>query len=321
MTVLVSGGAGYIGLAVSHVLEEAGHRVVRYDNLSQSAETGSVGVFVQGDVADVSYLSEVMKSHQVTAVMHLAGSISVTESVTRPLAYWTNNVGGAMTLMAAMDIARVHALVFSSTAAVYGEPQFTPITEDHPICPINPYGHTKWAVESLLADLSAAGQLNYVALRYFNASGAIPGILGERHDPEQHLIPNVIRAALSGHPVSIFGSDYPTSDGTAVRDYVHVQDLADAHLLALQHLTRGGASTSLNLANSRGHSVLEVIAAVERVTGKVVPCKYESRRPGDPAILVGDSARARELLEWRPRYENLDDIVSSAVEWHRTQAL
>lgn len=319
MKVLVVGGAGYIGMAVSHLLEQAGHAVVRYDNLSQSSDPGDLGVFIHGELADTERLVSVMKEHEISAVMHLAGKISVSESVERPLDYWANNVGGTLSLVQAMHQANVNFLVFSSTAAVYGEPQFIPLTEEHPVNPINPYGHTKRVVEQLLSDLASAGQLQYVALRYFNASGAIPGLLGERHTPEQHLIPNVIRAALGGPPVQIYGSDYATPDGTAVRDYIHVHDLADAHVKALDYLKQGGASVALNLANAKGYSVLEVLAAVERVTTGLVPCQYAPRRLGDPARLIGDSTKARTVLGWTPKFEDLDEIVASAVAWHRPE--
>lgn len=319
MNVLVVGGAGYIGMAVSHLLEQAGHGVVRYDNLSQASEPGSLGVFVRGELADTERLLSVMKEHEISVVVHLAGKISVSESVEHPLEYWANNVGGTLSLVEAMEMAGVQLLVFSSTAAVYGEPQFMPLTEDHPINPINPYGHTKWVVEQLLSDLASAGQLRYVALRYFNAAGAIPGLLGERHKPEQHLIPNVVRAALGGPPVKIYGSDYATHDGTAVRDYVHIHDLADAHVKALDYLERGGDSVAMNLANAKGYSVLEVLAATERVIGGLIPCQYAPRRLGDPARLIGDSTKARKVLGWAPKFEGLDEIVASAVAWHRQE--
>jgi UDP-glucose-4-epimerase GalE len=317
--VLVTGAAGYIGLAVAHALDRAGYRVVRYDNLSQGPDPGGPGRFVAGDVLDSERLAAVLAECGARAVIHLAGRISVSESVAEPLLYWRNNVGGALSLTEAMARAGVGAIVFSSTAAVYGEPERLPLTEDHPLRPINPYGRSKAAVERLLADLAAAGRLSYVALRYFNAAGAMEGVPGERHQPEQHLVPNVIRAALGGAPVTVFGTDYDTPDGTALRDYVHVADLAEAHVLALRHLERGGDSGPFNLANRQGHSVLEVVRAVESAAGRPVPVRYGPRRPGDPARLIGDSGRAREMLGWRPRREGLDAIVESALAWHRSE--
>ncbi|MCL8208179.1 MAG: UDP-glucose 4-epimerase GalE [Actinomycetia bacterium] len=320
MRVLVTGGAGYVGLAVSAALLEAGHAVVRYDDLSQTGDPGpDLGVFVRGDVRDVEALHDVLRRHRVEAVVHCAGKIAVGESVVRPGWYWAHNVGGTLALLGAMRRAGVVPLVFSSSAAVYGEPETIPIPEDHPARPLSPYGRTKLAAEWALADAAHAGELAYVALRYFNAAGAVPGVPGERHRPEGHLIPNAIRAALGGPPLRVFGTDYPTPDGTAVRDYVHVADLAAAHVLALEHLARGGASGPFNLANRTGYSVREVVRAVERASGRPVPWEAAPRRPGDPALLVGESARARAVLGWRPRYEALDAIVETAVAWHRTE--
>lgn len=321
MKVLVCGGAGYIGMAVSHVLHQSGYAVVRLDNLAQPGDTPEdLGALIPGDIRDTRLLEQVMRSHRITSVIQLAGKISVSESVAHPLTYWANNVTGTLSVIEAMTATGVRQLVFSSTAAVYGEPERLPLTEDHPIHPLNPYGHTKWAVEWILEDLARANVLSYAALRYFNAAGAIAGVPGERHQPEQHLIPNAIRAALGGRPLHVFGTDYPTSDGTAVRDYIHIQDLADAHVLALRHLDRGGGSGAFNLANRRGYSVREVIQAVERVTGMPVPYVEAPRRAGDPAQLIGDSSRARSVLHWQPRFEHLDQIVASAVAWHRQQA-
>jgi UDP-glucose-4-epimerase GalE len=321
MRVLVTGGAGYVGLAVSAALLEAGHGVVRYDDLSQTGDPGpDLGYFVRGDVRDGATLADVLRRYRVEAVVHCAGKIAVGESVERPGWYWAHNVGGTLALVEAMRRAGVFRLVFSSSAAVYGEPEVVPIPEDHPTRPVSPYGRTKLAVEWVLDDAARAGELAYVALRYFNAAGAVPGIPGERHRPEGHLIPNAIRAALGGPPLQVFGTDYPTPDGTAVRDYVHVADLATAHVLALGHLEAGGASGVFNLANRSGYSVLDVVRAVERATGRPVVWRAAPRRPGDPARLVGESARARTVLGWRPRWEALDAIVETAVAWHRTAA-
>ncbi len=312
MNVLVTGGAGYIGSAVSAVLARHGFGAVRLDTAPDPDPT--LGPFVPGDVRDLGAVTQALLHHRIQAVVHLAGLIAVGESVKDPLSYWDDNVGGALVLLQAMVDAGVRQMVFSSTAAVYGNPVETPIPESHPVAPTSPYGRSKRAVEEILRDLSDAGRIRYVALRYFNAAGALTGVPGERHVPETHLIPNAMRAASGGGPLALFGTDYPTPDGTAVRDYVHVADLAEAHVLALQYLERQGASDVFNLANSRGYSVLEVVRAVETVLRRPVPVVARDRRPGDPAVLVGSSERARRVLGWQPRYETLSAIVESLVD-------
>jgi UDP-glucose-4-epimerase GalE len=272
-----------------------------------------LGPYVEADVRDYDAVTDALRRHRIIAVIHCAGLISVAESVEQPLRYWDHNVGGSLVLLKAMDRADVRWIVFSSSAAVYGEPEDIPLTEDHPRRPTNPYGRTKAAVEEILEDAQRAGTVEFVALRYFNAAGAIFGVPGERHDPETHLIPNVVAAARGGPMVAIYGSDYPTPDGTAVRDYVHIEDLAEAHVLALRHLERGGPSGAFNLSNSRGYSVREVVSKVQEMTGQEVPQFIGPRRPGDAAVLIGSSTRARTVLGWRPRFETLDDILKSVV--------
>ena len=312
MSVLVTGGAGYIGSAVTAVLIRHGYEPVRMDVAPDPAPR--LGTYLEADVRDHGADMFAIRRHNVTAVVHMAGLIAVAESVRDPLRYWDHNVGGTVALLKAMGRSGVRMLVFSSSAAVYGEPKFLPITEDHPTVPQSPYGRTKWAVEQILQDVHAAEQLDYVALRYFNAAGAMAGVPGERHDPETHLIPNVVAAARGGPMVAVYGTDYQTADGTAVRDYVHIQDLAEAHVLALQYLEREGRSGPFNIANSRGYSVREVISQVRELTHREVPEILSPRRPGDPAILVGASDRARRVLGWTPRYETLRAIVQSVLD-------
>jgi UDP-arabinose 4-epimerase len=315
MRVLVTGGSGYIGSAVSHALKEAGLEPV---SLDVSRPWGTPPwPFVEGDVNDADHTAEVMRAWAVEAVVHLAGFIAVGESTVEPLRYWRNNVGGVLALTAAMAEAGVGSLVFSSTAAVYGEPEAVPISEHHALRPQNPYGRTKLTAELLFRDLAAASDFRFVALRYFNAAGALESVAGERHQPETHLIPLTLGAARTGTPLQVFGTDYATPDGTAVRDYIHVADLAAAHVAALRHLASGGTGGSFNLANSRGYSVLEVIRTTETVLNQPVPWQPAPRRPGDPAVLVGDSSRAREILGWAPRHESLDDMVASAALWEQ----
>ena len=312
MNVLVTGGAGYIGSAVTAVLVRNGYGAVRLDTAADP--DASLSSFLSVDVRDRGAVTRAIRAYSIEAVVHLAGLIAVGESVKEPLAYWDDNVRGALVLLQAMVDEGVRHIVFSSTAAVYGNPIEIPIPESHPIAPASPYGRSKRAVEEILRDMSDAGQVRYVALRYFNAAGSLSGVPGERHQPETHLIPNVMRAARDGIPVSLFGTDYPTPDGTAVRDYVHVEDLAEAHVLALQHLERQGMSDAFNLANSRGYSVREVVREVERTLGRTVPVASSDRRPGDPAILIGSSERARSILGWRPRHETLSGIIDSLVQ-------
>ena len=316
--ILVTGGAGYVGSHACKALAKAGYRPVVYDNLSRGHRAAvRWGPLVEGKLHDRPRLAEAMRSHRVSAVMHFAAFAYVGESVTDPEIYYTNNVGGTLALLGAMRDAAVRTLVFSSTCAVYGVPDAVPIRETTAKAPLNPYGETKLAIERTLHWYAGAYGLNYAALRYFNAAGADPdGEIGEDHDPETHLIPLVLRAALgAGKPVEIYGTDYPTPDGTAIRDYIHVTDLADAHVRALADLGAGGDSGALNLGTGRGHSVREVVAAVERVAGRMVPRREVARRPGDPPELVADPALANSRLGWRPMHSDIDTIVRTALAW------
>ena len=317
--VLVAGGAGYIGSVVTAVLLEREARVVVYDNLQKGHRDAvpDAAHFVEGDIRDASKVVETLQQERIDAVVHMAASSLVGESMTAPDRYYDNNVRGGLTLLDAMRDAGVPALVFSSTAAVYGDPEADIIDEAHATTPTNAYGETKLAFERALQWYGRAHGLRSVSLRYFNAAGAAYGV-GERHTPETHLIPLVLRAAqggVEGAPLTIYGDDYDTDDGTCIRDYVHVADLADAHVLALEALLaqRVGVA-AYNLGNGDGYSVREVIEAAERVTGLRVPVRVGARRPGDPARLVASSARIRRELEWSPKRESLDDIIASAWE-------
>jgi UDP-glucose 4-epimerase len=318
--VLVTGGAGYIGSHAVRQLTRAGHDVWVYDNLSRGHRAAVPnGRLVEGQLADQPRLVATLSEHGIEAVLHFAALAYVGESVEDPARYYQNNVGGSLSLLDAMREAGVSRIVFSSTTATYGVPQRVPITEDTPQQPINPYGFSKLAVERALADYATAYGLAYAALRYFNAAGASPdGDLGEDHQPETHLIPIVLQVALGQREhVTVFGDDYPTPDGTCIRDYVHIDDLAAAHTLALDHL-RGGEGLLVNLGTSRGYSVREVIDACRRVTGHAIPVKFGPRRPGDPPALVADAERARRLLAWEPKYKELESIVRTAWQWHST---
>jgi UDP-arabinose 4-epimerase len=317
-SILVTGGAGYVGSHASKALGRAGWRPVVYDNLSRGhREAVRWGPFVNGDLADRAALTAALRTHQVDAVMHFAAFAYVGESVGDPELYYRNNVNGTLSLLSAMREAGVATIVFSSTCAVYGVPDRVPIREDCPKVPLNPYGETKLAIERALHWYSGAYGLRYAALRYFNAAGCDPdGEIGEDHEPETHLIPRVLRAALgTGEPVEIYGTDYPTPDGTAIRDYIHVTDLADAHVKALADLAAGGDSIALNLGTGSGASVRDVVAAVERVSGRRVLRREAARRPGDPPQLVADPALARARLDWQPRHSDLDTIVGTALSW------
>ncbi len=320
MTALVIGGAGYVGSHVVHALLDRGEPVVVVDDLSSGhRETVPAAAhFVQADMADSVRMARVCAEHAVDAALCFAGKIEVGESVKDPRRHWRTNVGGTVALLEGLLDARVPHFVFSSTAAVYGTPEVVPIPDDATERPTNPYGATKLAVERMLGAYADAYPLAYTALRYFNAAGADPARgLGERHDPETHLIPNAIRAALGLRgPLEVFGDDWPTPDGTCVRDYVHVSDLADAHVLALAALRRGECPRAMNLGSTAGSSVNEVIGTVEHLSGKVVPRRYVARRPGDPAVLVAASARATTALGWQPSRSTLDRIVGDALAWH-----
>jgi UDP-glucose 4-epimerase len=320
VTVLVTGGAGYVGSQVLAVLRAAGRPCVVLDNLSRGhRELVQDAELVVGDVADRALVRRVLAEHGVDAVMHFAAYAYVGESATDPLAYYANNVAATVSLLRAMLDGGVTRLVFSSTCATYGVPEAVPITEDHPQRPINPYGASKLMVERVLADVGHAHGLRAVVLRYFNAAGADPsGTIGEWHEPETHLIPLALAAAAGDRDaLEIYGTDYPTPDGTCVRDYIHVVDLAQAHVLGLAHLEAGRPGEVFNLGNGNGFSVREVIQTVERVTGRPVPARTAARRPGDPPVLVGSADRARRVLGWRPRFERLEAIVDTAWAWYR----
>ena len=317
-SILVTGGAGYVGSHACKALAAAGYRPVVYDSLSRG-HRGAVkwGPLIEGDLHERDRLTEAMRAHRIEAVMHFAAFAYVGESVSRPELYYRNNVVGTLSLLDAMREAGVDRIVFSSTCAVYGTPETVPIRETTAKAPLNPYGDTKLAIERALHWYGAAHGLRYAALRYFNAAGADPDDeIGENHDPETHLIPLVLRAALGrGETLRIFGTDYPTRDGTAIRDYIHVTDLADAHVRALRRLAQGGDSIELNLGTGSGHSVREVVAAVERVTGRPAPYREAPRRSGDPPELVADATLACQRLGWSPRYSDLDTIVRTALAW------
>jgi len=317
--ILVTGGAGYIGSHAAKALARAGYEPVSYDNLGRGHRTAvRWGPLVEGDLADRALLVATLRRHKIAAVMHFAAFAYVGESVEQPALYFRNNVANSLSLLEAMDEAGVRHIVFSSTCATYGLPDQMPIAEDAPQRPVNPYGESKLMIERMLHWLGPARGLRHVALRYFNAAGADPaGEAGEDHDPETHLIPLVLMAALGRRAaIDIYGTDYPTPDGTAIRDYIHVQDLADAHVLALAHLLKGGDSVALNLGTGSGHSVRAVIEAAERVTGRAIARRETARRPGDPPILVADARKAKAVLGWTPQLSGLDDIIASAWAWH-----
>ncbi len=319
-TILVTGGAGYIGSHMVKTLLEAGFGVVTIDNLSGGYRDAVLGgSFVEGDISNTQLVEHVLRDHQVSAVMHFASFIQVGESVTNPGKYYRNNLADTVLLLETMRACNVKKFIFSSSAAVYGEPQSVPIPETHPKSPVNAYGRTKWMVEQILSDLDRSDNFRSISLRYFNAAGADPaGVLGERHEPETHLIPLVLRAALGIAPhIKVFGSDYDTPDGTCIRDYVHVVDLCQAHLLALERLLEGSKSAAFNLGNGNGFSVQELIETAMRVTGRDIPIVFASRRPGDPARLIADSSLVREHLKWQPRYERLDTIIEHAWVWEQ----
>jgi UDP-arabinose 4-epimerase len=317
-TVLVTGGAGYIGAQTCKALASAGYQPIVYDNLG-SGHRAAVrwGPFVHGDITDRSALDAAIRQFRPQAAIHFAAHAYVGESIADPGKYYRNNLAGSLTLLEALRDGGVGKIVLSSTCAVYGEPSQLPITESTPTRPINPYGTTKLMVEHMLADFERAHGLRWLALRYFNAAGDdFDGEIGEDHAPETRLVPLALEAASGGEPLTVFGTDYPTPDGTCIRDYIHVADLADAHLRALAALESGIASQPINLGAGRGMSVREIIAMVEAVTGRAVDLRYGPRRPGDPPELVADAQRARDALGWTPRYSDPLRIVESAWAWH-----
>ena len=323
MRILVTGGAGYIGSHMAKLLVETGAEVTVLDDLSTGhAEALRGARFVQGDIADVAATKSLLQKSGIEAVVHFAASSLVGESMADPLKYYRRNVGGTAALVQAMRDAGVARIVFSSTAAVYGDPVRTPIDEAHPTQPVNPYGASKLAVERMLSDCSAAYGIGAVVLRYFNAAGADPsGELGERHDPETHLIPLVLQAASGRRAsISVFGNDWPTRDGTCVRDYIHVSDLCVAHLQALDWLAKGGRYECFNLGNGDGATVLEVIQAARRVTGRPIKIIEAERRAGDPPSLIADAGKARRVLGWQPARADIEGIVRDAWNFELRRA-
>jgi len=321
-TILVTGGAGYIGSHTCKALAQAGFTPVTLDNLIYGHRRAvKWGPFIEGDLADRTLLERVMREHSVGAVIHFAAYAYVGESMQQPGKYFANNVVNTLNLLDAMHAVGVSRIVFSSTCATYGLPERVPIDEQHRQQPVNPYGESKLFVERALKWYEVAHGLQSAALRYFNAAGAdADGEIGEDHNPETHLIPLIIHAALGMRPhVEVFGTDYPTADGTAIRDYIHVSDLADAHVKALEHLFAGGESLAVNLGTGRGYSVKEVIASVERVSGRTVPTRNAPRRPGDPPELVADATRAGQQLGWYPQHSSLENITRTAWVWHQAQ--
>jgi UDP-glucose 4-epimerase len=321
--ILVVGGAGYIGSHMVKRLREAGLAVAVADDLSSGRREAVHGADLHvGDIGDTVFVEGVLQAVRPAAVMHFASFIQVGESVVDPAKYYRNNVGATQVLLDGMRAHGVSRFIFSSTAAIFGDPRYLPIDEAHPSSPINPYGRSKWMVEQMLADYDHAYGLKSVCLRYFNAAGADPdGALGECHEPETHLVPLVLQVASGRRPhITVYGEDYPTEDGTCVRDYIHVADLCDAHLLALRRLLDGGGSARYNLGNGNGFSVRQVIEAARRVTGHAIPVVVGERRAGDPPVLVADAAAARHELGWQPRYADLDTIVAHAWAWERRHA-
>lgn len=324
-TILVTGGAGYIGSHAVLALRQAGYEVIVLDNLVYGhrdlVETVLKVELVVGDTSDRALLDDLFASRSIAAVMHFAAYLAVGESVQNPGKYYRNNVLGTLTLLEAMVAASVKTLVFSSTCALYGVPETFPIREDQPHQPMSPYAASKGMVERMLADFDVAHGLKSVCFRYFNASGAHPnGRLGEDHDPETHLIPLVLLTAMGKRPaIAIFGTDYPTPDGTCIRDYIHVCDLADAHVRGVDYLLRGGTSDVFNLGNGNGFSVRKVIEQAKQITGHKFTVLERDRRPGDPPILVGSSEKARQILNWQPRYPDLRDSIAHAWQWHQVR--
>jgi UDP-glucose-4-epimerase GalE len=316
--ILVTGGAGYIGSHTAKSLAQAGYQPVVVDNLGRGhREAVKWGPLIEADIADRAAIERVFADYRIEAVFHFAAFAYVGESMSAPDLYFRNNVAGTLNLLDAMRARGVQRIIFSSTCATYGNPLRIPISEDHVQQPVNPYGESKLMVERLLHWYGQAYGLRWVALRYFNAAGSDPdGEIGEEHDPETHLIPLAISAAMGLHDVlEIFGTDYDTPDGTAIRDYLHVTDLAEAHVAALRYLDAGGASTAFNLGTGRGHSVREVMAAVQRVCGRKVPVREVGRRAGDPPSLVADATKSGQLMKWKPKRSTLDEIVRTAWSW------
>jgi UDP-arabinose 4-epimerase len=318
-TILVTGGAGYIGSHACKALAGAGYQPVTYDNLSRGhASAVKWGALEVGDVLDADRLDEVFCQYRPCAVMHFAALAYVGESVSEPVKYYQNNVVGTFTLLNRMMVHDVRKFIFSSTCAIYGIPDRLPLTETHAQNPINPYGKTKAVVEQMLADFSATGDLRYVSLRYFNAAGADPdGDLGEDHEPETHLLPLILQVAAGKRShINIYGDDYDTPDGTCIRDYIHVSDLIDAHIRALEYLLGGGQSEFYNLGTEQGYSVREIIDRAQKITGKDIEFKIAARRAGDPPSLVADASKIRNALGWSVPHSDIDTVLSNAWSWH-----
>ena len=318
-TVLITGGAGYVGSHVAKALRAAGYETVIFDNLFAGHPEAALGSrLIVGDITDVDSVRKAIRESGAVAVMHFAAWLSVSDSIKDPLGYYHNNVIGTLTTLEAMATEGCRCFIFASTCAVYGEPHELPLSEDHVTEPISPYGQTKLTIEQVLPNFEHSYGIRSISLRYFNAAGADPeGKLGEDHFPEIHLIPRALAAAIGKIPIEIFGEDYPTPDGTCLRDYVHVSDLASAHILALKHLISGGASNIFNVGTERPYSVKEVLAVVESVTGYRVACHSAPRRAGDPAVLYASAERIRAVLGWKPSYPDLARIINDAWQWHQ----
>lgn len=322
MAILVCGGAGYIGSHAVHALVEKGEQVVIVDNL-QTGHRGALNPaakFYEGDIRDAAVLDKIFTENKIEAVIHFAANSLVGESMEQPLLYFNNNVYGMQVLLEAMVRHGVDKIVFSSTAATYGEPKHVPIHEDDETCPTNTYGETKLTMEKMMKWVSRANGVRYVSLRYFNAAGALPdGSIGEDHKTETHLIPLILQVPTGRRDhITVFGDDYPTPDGTCLRDYIHVVDLADAHVLALEYLRKGGASDIFNLGNGQGFSVKEMIAAAEKATGRSIKVEIGARRAGDPAQLIASSEKARTVLGWKPQFTDVEQVIGTAWKWHES---
>lgn len=319
MPVLICGGAGYIGSHTNKLLNERGYKTIVFDNLVYGhREAVKQGNFVYGDLKNMEDIEGVFQKYRIESVIHLAAYAYVGESVRNPEKYYYNNIYSTLNLLHVMKKYGCQNIIFSSTCSTYGELSKMPVTEEMPQNPVNPYGRTKLAVEHIFEDYAKAYGLHYVIFRYFNAAGADPqGELGESHEPETHLIPLILDAAGGKREsIEVYGTDYDTEDGTCIRDYIHVMDLAEAHWLAMDYLRRGGNNGCYNLGNEKGYSVLEVISTVKKITGKEFTVKYTDRRPGDPPILIGSSKKAKDILGWRPKYGQIDTIVKHAWTWH-----
>lgn len=318
MAILVTGGAGYIGSAAVEDLQKKGEKVVVLDNLvyGHKQAIGENVVFYEGDIGDKTLVEQILTEHDIEACMHFSAYAYVGESVEQPQKYYENNFVQTLKLLEVLIAKNVKKFIFSSTCATFGEPQYMPLDEKHPQFPVNPYGWSKFMVERALADYDKAYDLKFVALRYFNACGATERC-GEHHDPETHLIPLILFAAQGKREsISVFGDDYPTPDGTAIRDYIHISDLSQAHLLALEHLRKGGESEFINLGNGTGFSVMEVIEAARKVTGKEIKAVIAPRRAGDPSRLIANSTKAQEVLGWNPNFPEIEKIIEDAWKWH-----